>query len=241
LLEDADEQFRPETADLLRTQQGSFLLGGTAPDVRTISPITRQATHFYPIPPDPEQPSMQTMLRTWPGLADPWALPPEQAAFVTGYLAHLWFDEFWYMTIVDPFYMSCESWGTHRSRFNVFNVLMGHLDRQDKAELNGDVGMVLQRTRPNNWLPFVAEEDLITWRDFLAEQLLPGANTRTVEILAQRAHMDPADFAALIADPLRMEREIFIRSPRPIIEQSYRDGLTGSAEIIRRYLQAQTP
>ena len=43
---------------------------------------------------------MQTMLRTWPALTDPWALPPEQAAFVTGYLAHLWFDEFWYLTIV---------------------------------------------------------------------------------------------------------------------------------------------
>lgn len=238
LLESPDDWFSPAVVDLLTTHCGPFLLGNTAPDVRNISPVSRRDTHFYPIPPDPRRPSMQTMLQTWPSLADPAQLPPAQAAFVAGYLAHLWFDEFWHMSIVYPYYVEKDDWGTHRARFDVYNVLLGYLDVEDKAVLDASVGPALQTAEPAGWLPFVSDADLVAWRDFLAEQLRPGENSRTVAIMARRAHMDPVDFAALISDEERMEREVFIRTPRAAVEQAYTEGAAGSVGVANEYLRA---
>ena len=212
LLDPADNWLPPAVADRLDTGRGPFLLGGTAPDVRKISPVSREETHFYPIPPDPSRPSMETMLRAWPSLEDPVKLEPDHAAFVAGYLAHLWFDEYWHQMIVYPYYVQRDDWSTH-------------------------LGGLLQSVNPDNWLPFVSDSDLIEWRDFLEGQLHLGVPTRTGEILAQRARMSRRDYLALVADEDRMEHKVLIHTPRGVIKEVYTDGLAGSARVVVRYLE----
>ncbi len=236
VLDRAEDWLPPAVAGCLDAGRAPFFLGGTAPDVRKISPISREETHFYPIPPDPARPSMQTMLRTWPALADAAALEPDHARFVAGYLAHLWFDEFWHRSIVFPYYVQRDDWGTHRGRFNIYNVLMGYLDMRDRRYLGDGLGALLQSVEPDDWLPFVSDSDLIEWRDFLAGQLHDGASTRTAEILARRAHMSQADYLALVTDEERMERAVLIRTPRAALDAAYREGLAGTAQIVTRYL-----
>ena len=237
LLDPADNWLPPAVADRLDTGRGPFLLGGTAPDVRKISPVSREETHFYPIPPDPSRPSMETMLRAWPSLEDPAKLEPDHAAFVAGYLAHLWFDEYWHQMIVYPYYVQRDDWSTHRGRFNVYNVLNGYLEFRDRALLDDNLGGLLQSVNPDNWLPFVSDSDLIEWRDFLAGQLHLGVPTRTGEILAQRARMSQRDYLALVADEDRMEHKVLIHTPRGVIKEVYTDGLAGSARVVVRYLE----
>ena len=236
LMQEANTWFPPDVVRKLKASRGPFLLGGTAPDVRKISPVSREETHFYPTPPDPVRPSMQAMLHAWPELADPGKLDLDHVLFIAGYLAHLWFDEYWHMTIVYPYYVQRDDWGTHRGRFDIYNVLLGYLDIRDRRCLGDSLGELLHQVEPKHWLPFVSDSDLIEWRDFLAEQLYHGAATRTAEILARRARMSQSDYMALVSDVGRVEREILIRTPLEAIEDAYREGLVGSAQTILRYL-----
>ena len=237
LLDPANEWLSPAVAELLQSHPGPFLLGSTAPDVRNISPLSRRQTHFCPVPPDPLRTAEETMLQTWPSLSRPRELPPEQAAFVAGYVAHLWFDEFWHRRIILPYYLSRDRWGTHQHRFRVYHILLGSLDVRDKEELDGAVGAAMQGTEPAGWLPFVFDADLVAWRDFLAGQLLPGGVSRTVAILARRARMDAVEFLELVSSEERMDDEVFVRTPRTAVEQAYVDGAPGSAQVVTRYLQ----
>lgn len=226
----------PDVSDLLNRYRGPFLLGGTAPDVRNISTISRERTHFYHIPPDPSQPSVQTMLAAWPLLADPAALQPDHAAFIAGYLAHLWFDEFWYMHVILPYFLEQDEWGGQRFRFDTYNILIGYLDNKEKNRLDGKIGDQLQNTTPHHWMPFIPDADLDTWKKLISNQLLPGAPTKTIEILARRAHMEPADYARLILNEAQMDQNIFNHIPRMVIEQVLEAGRPGSARTIMQYL-----
>ena len=140
LMQEANTWFPPDVVRKLKASRGPFLLGGTAPDVRKISPVSREETHFYPTPPDPVRPSMQAMLHAWPELADPGKLDLDHVLFIAGYLAHLWFDEYWHMTIVYPYYVQRDDWGTHRGRFDIYNVLLGYLDIRDRRCLGDSLG-----------------------------------------------------------------------------------------------------
>jgi hypothetical protein len=224
---------------LLAAHLGPFLLGSTAPDVRTISPVSRQETHFYPIPPDPNHPAVGAMLTRWPSLADANAMPPDRAAFLAGYLAHLWFDEYWHSTIIYPYFVEQEDWGSQAERFNVYNVLLGYLDQRDRGVLDESITALLRVVRPSGWLPFVPDPDLMAWRDFLVDQLRPGGYSRTVEIMARRAHMNPAELQTLIGDQDRMVERIFCHIPRRIINKAYQDGRIGSARVMDDYLGGQ--
>ncbi|MBN1315583.1 MAG: hypothetical protein JXA42_08950 [Anaerolineales bacterium] len=235
LLNTSGEWFTTEIAELLAEQRGPFLLGGTAPDVRNISPITRHETHFYPIPPDPSRPSMQTMLQTWPQLADPSKLEPDHAAFIAGYLAHLWFDEYWYDQVITPYFFERNEWGDQRFRFDTYNLLIGYLDSVEKNKLDADTGQILQNTTPHNWMPFLSDEELDKWKAYISSQLLNGS-TRTVEILAGRARMAPIDYTKVISDRAEMEKNVFNRAPRTVIVQVLTGARRGSAQIIMRYL-----
>jgi hypothetical protein len=177
------------------------------------------------------------MLRAWPSLSRPLELPPEQAAFVAGYIAHLWFDEFWHRRIILPHYLRRDQWGTHQHRFQTYHILVGYLDVRDKEELDGAVGAAMQGTEPAGWLPFVSDADLVAWRDFMAGQLLPGGVSRTVAILARRARMEAVEFLELVSNEERMDDQIFARTPRTAVEQAYADGAPGSAQMVTHYLQ----
>lgn len=223
-------------AALLTDQPGPFLIGSTAPDVRTVSPVSRRETHFYLIPPDPAHTAVDTMLAIWPSLADVNGMPPGQAAFLAGYLAHLWFDEHWHHTVIHPYFVERAKWGSKTARFDVYNVLLGYLDRRDRAALIEPVSSLLEQVEPGNWLPFVPDRDLMAWRDMLVDQLRPGGDSKTAEIMARRAHMDPAAFQTLIADERRMADEVFRHVPQRAVSQAYHLGREGSAEVISSYL-----
>ena len=78
---------------LLIQQRGPFLLGHTAPDVKTVSGQDRHESHFYTIPRTSERPAYELLFDAHPSLARAESLPPPQAAFIAGYIAHLLLDE----------------------------------------------------------------------------------------------------------------------------------------------------
>jgi hypothetical protein len=225
--------------DRLRAQRGAFLFGNTAPDVQTVSGQLREATHFFVIPwnrvPEPHK----AMFELHPYLGFSRKLPAAHAAFIAGYICHLWLDVLWLRDIYLNNFGPYAHWGANlRERHVYHNILRTWCDRHDQGQLNGSIGPALSSATPIDWLPFTADRYLIQWRDVLVEQFRPGAAIRTVEIFAERGGVPPEKFQQVLASPEEMEQHIFAHASLKKIEQFYRDGYEQMAELIVEYFRA---
>jgi len=224
----------PAVRRLLIQQRGPFLLGHTAPDVQTVSGQARDETHFYTIPPTSDRPAHETLFAAHPQLAHAGPLPPAQAAFVAGYIAHLLLDELWLTDIFQRYFLW--DWGPRGERMFLHNVLRTWMDRQDQPRLNGSLIIALRRTRPQGWLPFVGDEHLEAWRDWLVEQLVPGHTVRTAEVFAQRMGVPVAQVETVLSSSQQMEERVFRRVPRSALQAFHDVGYARSVALIGRYV-----
>ncbi len=227
----------PATRRLLTQQRGSFLLGNTAPDVQTVSGQTRDETHFYFIPRTTDRPAHETLFAAHPRLAHAEPLPPAQAVFVAGYIAHLLLDELWLDDIFLRYFASVEQkWGTRCERLFLHNVLRTWMDARDQQRLNDNLVVALRKAKPKEWLPFTADEHLQAWRDWLVEQLLPGHDVQTAQVFAQRMGVSVAEMEAVLTSPHQMEQRVFRRIPRTALQSFHDIGYARSVTLIAQYL-----
>jgi hypothetical protein len=215
--------------------RGAFFFGHIAPDVQVISHQPRAVTHFFTVPLSSLRPAYEQMLATHPGLARPFALSVDQAAFLAGYLSHLLLDECWVREVFQPIFGPQQTWGDWRERLLLHNVLRAWLDRRDRHRVPDGIGDLLRQAEPRGWLPFVTDDNLCRWRDLVADQFLPGSEIRTVEIFAQRARIPPAEFLALL-EPSAMEERIFDRVPLAYLDCLRERAVLHTGDLIGRYL-----
>ena len=209
----------------LMEQRGAFLFGNTAPDVQVVSGQERHATHFFKVPIRPgSQLPWTRLISAYPALARPDVLTGAQAAFLAGYLCHLQADWYWILLIFAPVFGPDSTWGTFPERLYLHNVLRSYLDMQVMSELPARTPGRLKQVRPKNWLPFVEDRHLLEWRDYLAQQLEPGAAAQTVEVFAARQGISPGEFYQLLESEERMDEQVFSRLPRRSLSV-YRGGL----------------
>ncbi len=222
--------------DRLLEQRSAFLFGNTAPDVQVVSGQPREATHFFAIPfqgtPLPHRAMFDAhpMLRARSSHA-------AHAAFIAGYICHLWLDVIWVRDIYLPAFGPDAQWETMRDRLLFHNILRAWCDQNDQARLNDDVGAHLSRAEPRKWLPFTADYYLREWRDMLADQFRPGASIRTIEVFAARNRVPPEAFQHVLDSPEELEGHIFAHAPREKIEAFYRQGHDEMAELIVDYFR----
>ena len=226
----------PAIRRLLTRQRGPFLLGHTAPDVQTVSGQRRDETHFYTIPPTSDVPAHETLFAAHPRLAHAATLPPAQAAFVAGYVAHLLLDELWLDDIFLRYFLP--EWSPLRESIFLHNVLRAWMDRQDQQRLDGSVATALREAEPQGWLPFVSDEHLRAWRDWLAGQLGPGHSVQTAEVFAQRMSVPVAEVEAVLRSPQRMEERVFRHIPQAALQSFHDTGYARSVALIAQYLGA---
>lgn len=233
-----DERLPASLREFLRRRRPAFLLGNTAPDVQTVSGQPREATHFFTVPISDPRPAHEAMFAAFPELARPDRLDPDRAAFLAGYVCHLWLDQLWIREIFEPVFGERAPWGTFRERLYLHNALRAFLDQQVLGQLNHRVDLALGAARAFRWLPFVADEALGRWRDHLAEQLSPGARCRTIDVFAARMKVPAHEFERLVNDPVEMEHRVFARYPQDRLAEFRSQGIAGSLELLGTYLRA---
>ena len=222
--------------DRLLEHRAAFLFGNTAPDVQTLSGQPREVTHFFKIPFQATPLPHRTLLKAHSDLS-PRSISPAHAAFMAGYICHLWLDVIWVRDVYLPGFGPAASWSTMRDRLLYHNILRAWCDQNDQNKLNGDTGSSLADAQPRDWLPFTADQYLIQWRDQLADQFQPGANIRTIEVFALRNRVPPEEFQRVLDSPQALEDNIFAHASKAAIAAFYQQGHDQMAELIVDYLR----
>lgn len=217
----------------------AFYLGSVAPDYQTICDVPREVTHFYHLPPDPENKAYPRMFATHPELASAAQLDPDHAVFIAAYAAHLLLDIIWFWDVLVPHFVQRDDLGGRHERFLVHNIVLTYLDRQSVASLPPTAAATLAAAAPDCWLPFAGDGELQAWQRLLVDQLRPGATIRTVEIYAGRMAMTPAEYAARLDDPVWMQANVFDRVPVEQIQARLATAVAESITVIANYLQPE--
>jgi hypothetical protein len=197
----ADARLPDTIRQAMHAHLGAFLLGNTAVDVQSLTGQPRFDTHFYHVHGDNALRAGEMLLATYPELADPAILHPAHAAFISGYVAHLAWDECWLRDIFRPFYLESDLWPDRLTRNVHHNALRVLVDRQAEAALRlwPAVVPLLRSVQPGHWLPFVQPEALCRWRDWVADQLADPEAVQTAQVFAGRMGISPEHFEAVIS------------------------------------------
>jgi hypothetical protein len=201
-----DEAIPPDVRASLDAERGAFLLGNIAADARVSSGLRREDTHFYtydiPITGHP----WRVMMRLFPELEHPQSAA--QRAFLAGYVAHLCMDEVWLVDMLKPQFVERE-WGTRQERFLMLHMILIYMDERDYAGLAVWQREALARTEPHGWLPFMSDDDLRTWRDYISQQMPPGGTSETVVLLGERVGLAPDAMRAILESPDAMQAQLW--------------------------------
>jgi len=216
----------------------AFYLGSVAPDCQELAHISREATHFYSVPPQPDNQAFPRMLSQYPQLADSAALPPEQAMFVAAYSVHLMLDLIWFREVLMPYFVNTtRQWVAARTeRHMVHNIVLTYLDKLAYEALPATAVSTLSAAIPQQWLPFVPDETLRHWQALLVAQLEPAGELETINIYAGRLGITPAEFAANLDDSAWMEAHVFQNVPVAAIQQRLETAVTDGLALVRQYL-----
>jgi hypothetical protein len=226
----------PQVRRLLDDAWGPYLLGNTAGDVQVMTAQPRVETHFYRLADIGVRSAVDTLLAAHPDLADPGSLSPARAAFLTGYLVHLVWDEVWARDIFIPLYQNASHWNERRAYFLHHNALRLFLDRKAYAALQGCAPLVaaLRGTVPCRFLPFATDRALIAWRDWLVEQLTDPATVQTSAVFAQRMQMPVEELEEVVRE-LQSGRYAKVPEWASAVERFEARALEESVETVLSY------
>lgn len=212
-----DERVPESTRDFLRAELGAFLLGNIAADARVSLGLDREQTHFYAYSKPIVEHPWRVMLARYPSLRAKTSAG--QRAFMAGYVAHLSMDEYWSLHMVRP-HFAAGTWLTEHRRFVMLNILLIHMDERDYPRLCGwQQPTLTTAAQPANWTPFMSDDDLRGWRDFVGAQLPPVGVSQTLDVLAPRIAMTPNSIRALLDSPEQMTRDLWRHVPPPLAAQ----------------------
>lgn len=171
----------------LQGSLGAFLLGNTAGDVQSLTGGSRYSTHFYHISSVGHPPAYEVFFAEARGLADPDRLSPAHAAFISGYLVHLAYDQVWARDVFLPFYRNASHWNDRLSYSIHHNAVRVWLDRRAQVQLAAwpEVAALLRGVHPQHWLPFVEDAELERWAEWVTSQI-EHSTAQTSQVFAER-------------------------------------------------------
>ncbi len=201
---------------LLMAERGAFLLGNVAADARVGAGTPREVTHFYAYGQPLDEAPWRVMLRQYPMLWTPHSA--SQRAFVAGYVAHLCMDEIWSKEMVGPHFAARE-WGDRMFRFYMLHIILIYMDERDFAQLEHWQPEHLQRAQPDNWLPFIPDDDLRRWQLLIYDQIKPEGSSQTLEIFGDRIARTPQEMRAFLDSGEDMQRGLWDHIPRTTLAE----------------------
>ncbi len=203
-----DAQLPASMRGLLQQQRPAFQLGCIIADARVTGGLGREVTHFYQLDqPITERPWRAMFLR-YPLLAQ--ARDNAHLAFLAGYVAHLALDEFWAENMVRPHFWG-RDWDVSHWRDKLFalHLILTVMDERDQAELHAWQADSLAQCQPQDWLPFLSDDILRDWRDFVSGQIAPGGQSQTLPIFSRRLGCAVETVRGVLDDPAQLHERLW--------------------------------
>ncbi|MGB7340191.1 MAG: hypothetical protein WBC91_14940, partial [Phototrophicaceae bacterium] len=109
-----------------------------------------------------------------------------------------------------------------RGRFYMLHLLLITMDERDELLLPEGIGAVMQNSEPNDWLPFLSDDLIRDWRDFLAQQI-DEHDSQTLRIFGGRIKTSADDVRALLDDEEYMTSKLWNHVSHETLAEVERD------------------
>lgn len=223
--------------------RGPFYLGATAPDIRVLTRLDREVTHFFRLADLGDQDSVARMFREHPELSLPAGLDASTTAFIAGYLTHLVLDE----TFINEIYRPAFGPLSPRDadpRSNILDrALQYEMDRRDREDREAmeEIRVALEACAPVAGVPFIEDHFLLEWvtvTESVAGQ--PPDYSRFHRMMVrhfQAAGFDAERIEQECAEPEALVREAYGIVTPERVERFWRDAEDRMTERVRGYLR----
>ncbi|SVD96122.1 uncharacterized protein METZ01_LOCUS448976, partial [marine metagenome] len=168
---------------LINKYESFYLLGATAPDIKTLSKISREQSHFVELNCfNNIGDGAQRLLEKHPTIKQ---VSGVHKAFWAGYISHLILDETWIIQM----YRTKFAQNIDPANSNYLQVMdraaQLHLDKISYAHNNNWVEL-LQPINYNLQISFIPNANLNDWKEFLISHINNGFNWERIKFMAKR-------------------------------------------------------
>jgi hypothetical protein len=223
--------------------RGSFYFGATAPDIRVITRLDREVTHFYQLDEYGRQDSVRRMFEENPGLARPSGLEAATVAFMAGYITHLVLDERYIEDVYRPQFGHFSTIADDPSHDVLDRALQYELDRRDREDREAMLAVrdALIACQPPHEIPFIDDEHLVQWRAVAGDVAAQEPDYSRFRRMMMR-HLSAAGLTEVEIDeycesPESLVRRAFEHVTPERIDHFWEHAADAMFDRVRRYLR----
>jgi len=181
----------------INADRGAYYLGSTAPDIRVLTHLDREHTHFFTLNDFKSQDSIARLFAEQPQLRDAVKLDPETRAFMAGYLTHLLMDQRYIERIYREFFGGNSAYADD-PRGNVLDrVLQYEMDRRERENISAmaEIREAMANSRASADIDFIEAATLLQWREVACDIASQPPNWDRFRRTASR-HLQSAGMAS---------------------------------------------
>jgi hypothetical protein len=150
----------------LEGDRGSYYLGSTAPDIRVLTRLDREHTHFFTLDELESQDAVARLFEEHPHLKDVVSLDASTRAFMAGYLTHLVMDQRYIESIYREYFGKTSAYADD-PRGNVLDrVLQYEMDRREREDVDAmvEIREAMANCDAAADVGFIERATLLQWR-----------------------------------------------------------------------------
>jgi hypothetical protein len=98
------------------------------------------------------------------------------------------------------------------------------------------VASSIRLAEPQEWLPFVNDDALRAWRNWLADQLGPGKQLQTAAVFAERMGRSALEIESVLCSPDQLHERVLRHIPTASLRAFRETAYSHSARLIESYV-----
>ncbi len=151
----------------IEADRGAYYLGATAPDIRVLTRLDREHTHFFTLDRLEKQDCVSRMFEANPYLRDATKLDRDTRAFMAGYLTHLLMDQRYIETIYRAFFGATSEYGDDPMANVLDRVLQYEMERREREDIAAmtEIRAAIAECAAVADVEFIEASTLLQWRD----------------------------------------------------------------------------
>ena len=227
---------------VLNEFSAQMILGSTAPDIRAITNMNRDQTHFAPLSSEKIDEGVKSLFASQPNFLPLRSVPEPTQAFIVGYMSHLIMDQIWISKMYRRFFSNSDLF-PNQVTANVMDRALQMCMDQEANPYAEETLTLLENSEKDIDIPFIPKESLETWREWMQNRFSRGFSWDRLNFMAQRRQNDDSkvsaesvatEFLNSLPDSLN---KLYAIIPWDHVEEYQNFTMQESKRIIKEYLE----